>query len=136
MPSWDRRGAHPYNGSPITILNPVVAESKKDTSLKSQFNLGDDKTADISVSRLESNPVASAALKANGISARDFVMTSLAYMQASMAAGMLKSVPNYKVPAGMNMKNIDFMNPARSRARKEHEGDGCRAGQLTISRIR
>jgi hypothetical protein len=54
--------------------------------------------------------MASAALKANGISAHDFVMTTLAYMQASMAAGMLKSVPNYKVPAGMNMKNIDFMN--------------------------
>jgi hypothetical protein len=92
------------------VMKTVGSESKKDTSLRSQFNLGDDKTVDISVNRLESNPVATAAFKANNISARDFVMTTLAYMQAGMVAGMLKSVPNYKAPAGMNMKNVDFMN--------------------------
>jgi hypothetical protein len=37
-------------------------------------------------------------------------MTSMAYLQAGMTAGLLKSTPNYKVPAGQNMKNIDFIN--------------------------
>jgi hypothetical protein len=94
----------------MNTLKAFGEEAKKDTTLEDALSMDGDKSVAQSVAKLESTPAAKRALAAGGMSATDYVMTTLAYMQAGMAAGMVKSVPGYKIPAGQNMKNIDFYN--------------------------
>jgi hypothetical protein len=92
----------------MATLKALGTEIKKDTTVADVINMDGDQTVEQSVAKLEASPAAKRALAASGMSARDYIMTSLAYMQAGMAAGLMKSVPGYKVPAGQNMKNVDF----------------------------
>ncbi|MGH9419255.1 MAG: hypothetical protein ACRD3J_04715 [Thermoanaerobaculia bacterium] len=92
----------------INTMKAIGSEVKKDTTVAAAVSMDDDKSVDQSVAKLEANPGARRALASSGMSAREFVMTSLAYVQAAMTAGMMTSVPNYKVPAGQNMQNVEF----------------------------
>jgi hypothetical protein len=94
----------------MNTLKAFGAEAKKDSTLEDALSMDGNKSVAQSVTQLESTPAAKRALAAGGMSASDYVMTSLAYMQAAMAAGMVKSVPGYKIPPGQNMKNVDFYN--------------------------
>jgi hypothetical protein len=94
----------------MNTMKALAAEARKDSTIEDALSMDADKSVAQTVAKMESFPAAKRALASSGMSASDYVMTSLAYMQAAMAAGMVKSVPNYKVPAGQNLKNIEFYN--------------------------
>jgi hypothetical protein len=94
----------------LNVMKNIATQAKNDSSAAAAFESDGNETVAQSVAKLKASPFAQRALSAAGMSAEDYVMTSMAYLQAGMAAGLLKSVPNYKVPAGQNMKNIDFIN--------------------------
>lgn len=61
------------------------------------------------IARLESHPAAKRALSQAGLSARDYVWITAAWIQAAMTQGILETTPGAKVPAGQNMQNVDFL---------------------------
>lgn len=94
----------------LNVMKDLAIASEKDSTVESTLSMDGNATLAQSIEKLDESPVARRALKSAGMSSRDYVMTGLAYLQAGMAAGLMKSVPNYKIPAGQNMKNIDFVN--------------------------
>jgi hypothetical protein len=60
------------------------------------------------IANLERHPLAKRVLSQAGLSARDYVWTTAAYMQAAMTAGVMQ-MPGAKAPEGMNMKNVEFV---------------------------
>jgi type IV pilus biogenesis protein CpaD/CtpE len=61
------------------------------------------------ISRIESSPVAMRILRENGLSAKDYVWITAAYIQAAMTEGMMASNPAAKLPEGQNPQNVDFL---------------------------
>lgn len=55
------------------------------------------------IAKLESNPIVMRELRKAGLSAKDYVWTSLAYLQAGMMA------PNAEVAQGENPQNVEFV---------------------------
>jgi hypothetical protein len=60
------------------------------------------------IARIESNPVARNVLQKAGLSARDYMMITAAYLQAGMTAGLMSTNPKAKMPEGQNPKNVEF----------------------------
>lgn len=94
----------------MAVLRGFAMEAQNDSTLKDVGKINASASTSASIQRLESNPAAMKVLSSAGMSARDYIMTTAAYLQAEMTASLIKSQPGYKVPAGQSMKNIDFLN--------------------------
>ena len=57
----------------------------------------------------EQHPTAREALRSAGIGPRDFVLTTLAYMQAGMTHAMMGLSEDGTVPEGQNARNVEFV---------------------------
>ncbi|HUF66884.1 MAG TPA: hypothetical protein VMM17_12990 [Gemmatimonadaceae bacterium] len=57
----------------------------------------------------EQNPTAREALRSAGITPRDFVLTTLAYMQAGMTYAVLGMSKEAKIPEGQSGRNVEFV---------------------------
>lgn len=94
----------------MAVLRGFAMEAKNDSAMRDVGRIDANVPMASSIQRLESNPRAARVLSSSGMSARDYVMTTAAYLQAVMTASLLKSQPGFKVPAGQSTANIDFLN--------------------------
>jgi hypothetical protein len=62
-----------------------------------------------SIAKIEASPIAMNVLRNAGLSAKDFVWITAAWLQAGMTQGMLESVKGAKLPDGQNAQNIEFL---------------------------
>ena len=84
------------------------AASRSDSAAAAAMRMDQHATTAQMIASLENNPVAKRVLDQVGLSARDYVWTTAAYMQAAMMAGVMQ-MPNAKAPEGMNMRNVEFV---------------------------
>jgi hypothetical protein len=61
------------------------------------------------IARLERSPVAVRVLREAGLTPRDYVWITAAWLQAAMTQGVLESSKDAKLPAGQNPQNIEFL---------------------------
>jgi hypothetical protein len=80
---------------------------------QSVFSAEDTKTLSQMAARIQKEPVMAKALAAAGLDAREYAKFTLAYFQAAMIAGMMKSGMVKEVPkelaATVNMDNVKFL---------------------------
>jgi len=61
------------------------------------------------IARIEGNPIAMRELRKAGLSAKEYVWITAAWLQAAMTQGMLESSPEAKLPEGQNPQNVEFL---------------------------
>lgn len=61
------------------------------------------------IARLDGNAPAMNVLRQAGLSAKDYVWITAAWLQAAMTQGILESNPNAKLPEGQNPQNMEFL---------------------------
>ncbi len=66
------------------------------------------------IARIESSPVAMQVLRENGLTPRDYIWITAAYIQAAMTQGMLEANGEANVPAGQSTKNVEFLKANRA----------------------
>jgi len=71
---------------------------------------GESKSFEDAAKKMEQNPEVSRMLKSEGISARDFLLTTITLSQASMISAMSKEHAGMGVPPSVNPKNLEFIN--------------------------
>lgn len=67
------------------------------------------------IAKIESSPAAMKVLRDAGLSAKDYVWITAAWIQAAMTEAMLEANKNAKLPEGQNPQNIEFV--------KQHKGE-------------
>lgn len=82
--------------------------SEKDRGLEERTHSRPNETIQDSVRRLESEPKAMAVLKAHGLSARDYVLTSFVWLAATMVAVVEKDGTG-KLPPEVSRENVSFV---------------------------
>ncbi|HEY7614121.1 MAG TPA: hypothetical protein VH764_14050 [Gemmatimonadales bacterium] len=104
MPKYKQYLDASVNLATVTAKNPGIAESFKGSD--------QDKSIAETVKLLESNPQVRGAITATGLTARDYVLTQWALIQAGMAYAMTKgsTTPQDEVvnKAGVSKANLDF----------------------------
>jgi len=88
-------------------------ESKRNPSLVIDVNIGEEPTAE-SIATVERNDFVTDLLKRAGTTPRDFVMTMVAYLQASTTSAALDANPNARIPANQNADNVEFVRARRA----------------------
>ncbi len=66
------------------------------------------------IARIESSPVAMKVLRDAGLSAKDYVWITAAYLQGAMTAAMLEANKDAKMPEGQNPQNVEFVRAHRA----------------------
>ena len=94
----------------MAVLRGFAKEVKNDSTLRDVGKVDANASTAASIQKLESNPVAQRVLSSAGMTARDYVMTTVAYIQASTTASLMKSQPGYKASAEQSTMNVDFLN--------------------------
>jgi hypothetical protein len=92
----------------IAAMKGFAAEAKRDSTAASAMQMDQNASTSQMIANLERHPLAKRVLSQAGLSARDYVWTTAAYMQAAMTAGVMQ-MPGAKAPEGMNMKNVEFV---------------------------
>lgn len=85
------------------------ALSAQDTAALAAMDMGSNSPTSVMIAKIEANPVARDVLTKAGISAKDYVWTMAAYLQAGMTEAVLSSSPNSTLPEGQNRHNVDFV---------------------------
>ena len=83
--------------------------SPSDTSGMSGLNMSGNESTAQTIARMESNPVARRVLADAGLSAKDYVWITAAYLQAAMTQGLIEVSPGAKSPEGQNPQNVEFL---------------------------
>jgi hypothetical protein len=83
--------------------------AQSDSTIGDAARMGNNESTAQTIAKLEANATTRAALRRAGWSARDYVWTTAAYLQAGMTQGVLASTPGTKAPAGQSMKNVEFL---------------------------
>jgi hypothetical protein len=101
----------------------LYAMLKQDSSLAKRWEdqgspLDNSNTVDEAARRLDADPAAHRALSGAGISGRDYALTLMAYIQASLTAGLQDSKQLTKVPEGVPPENIAFVRAHRAELEK------------------
>jgi hypothetical protein len=88
----------------------LAAAAKDDPTAMAdnEANSNNQSTAQM-IARLESHPAAKRALSQAGLTAKDYVWITAAWLQAAMTQGILDGTPGAKAPEGQNMQNVDFL---------------------------
>lgn len=97
----------------VAAIKKFSALAPSDTAGLVALNPGSNTTTASSISALEAHPVASRVLAEAGLSARDYVWITSAYLQAAMTQGLLQASSEFRVPEGQSRRNLDFLNANR-----------------------
>jgi hypothetical protein len=92
----------------VAAMKGFAAEAKRDSVAAEAMAMDQNASTAQLIANLERHPMAKKVLGQVGLSARDYVWTTAAYMQAAMTAGLMQ-MPGAKAPEGMNMKNVEFV---------------------------
>jgi hypothetical protein len=66
------------------------------------------------ITHIESSPVAMKVLRDAGLTAKDYVWITAAYLQGAMTAALLESNKDAKLPEGQNPQNVEFVRAHRA----------------------
>ena len=72
-------------------------------------SINGDSTEAWNIAAMSKSPAVVAALARAHTTPREYMAISSAYLGAAMAVGMEKSIPGYKIPAGIDPANVAFM---------------------------
>lgn len=87
--------------------------SASDSAAAEAMSTGANESTAQMIAKLERNPVVMRVLRQNGLSARDYVWITAAWLQAAMTQGILESDPAAKMPEGQNPQNVEFLKANR-----------------------
>ena len=90
-------------------IKAFSALSPSDTSGMSGLNMSGNESTTETIARMESNPVARRVLADAGLTAKDYVWITAAYLQAAMTQGLMEVSPEAKMPEGQNPQNVEFL---------------------------
>lgn len=95
----------------INVYKEVAVAAGKSKSESDKSLLSDSANLSFAeeVAEVNRDPLFRAPLGRNGLTAREFVMTQMAYVQATFAAALMKEFPAMKVPEEQNA-NMKFVN--------------------------
>ena len=88
-------------------LEPLARKAAADCDTDDSDDSENGTTIDQAVAKLNSTAGAAAAIKSAGMTAREYVVFSMAVFQSGMAAWGL-SQPGGKLPPGVSMDNVNF----------------------------
>ena len=87
---------------------------KNDSSAAEAMGTHPNETTAQAIARLESNPAAMRVLRDAGLSAKDYVWITAAWVQAAGTQAVLESSKDSKLPEGQNPQNIEFLRAHRA----------------------
>jgi hypothetical protein len=90
-------------------MTSLSALAKTDTSVAEAMGTHTDERTEQTITRLESNPRAVKVLKEAGLSAKDYVWITAAWLQAAMTAAAIEANKNAKLPEGQSTQNVEFV---------------------------
>ena len=112
LPDADTREVRAYTLTDAAFTKYVNATHKlRDVKFENCVDDDDDDTEDsiaAYAARLDSVAGAKAAVQAAGMSSREYVVISFALLENGMASYLLQT-PGGKLPDGVNMANVDFV---------------------------
>ena len=85
-----------------------------DTAGMGKIDMGSNSSMRESIAAIDGHPAARRVLSEAGLTAREYVLITAAYLQAAMTQGMLQASPGFEVPKGQSRKNVDFLNANRA----------------------
>jgi|SRR5687767_6690933 len=83
--------------------------SKKDSTLAIGMSTGSGASTEQLITTIENNRLARNVLRRAGLSAKEYVWITGAWLQAAMTAGIMEASPQAKLPEGQNPQNIEFL---------------------------
>jgi hypothetical protein len=92
-----------------TTMKYLGEAAQSDSTIGDAARMGNNESTNQTIARLEANATTRAALRKAGWSAKDYVWTTAAFLQAGMMQGVLASTKDAKLPAGHSPKNIEFL---------------------------
>jgi hypothetical protein len=95
-------------------MKGFAALSKKDSAAAYAMGTHANETTAQTIARIESSPAAMQVLRDAGLTPRDFVWTTAAWLQAAMTQAVLESSPQSKLPSGQNPQNVEFLRAHRA----------------------
>lgn len=88
--------------------------AKTDSAAAEAMSSNPNATTSEMIARLESNRAAMRVLSEAGLSAKEYVWITAAWLQAAMTQGVLESSPQAKLPEGQNPQNMEFLRSHKS----------------------
>ena len=95
-------------------MKGLAALAKTDSAASGAMGTHANETTAQTIARIESSPAAVRVLKDVGLTPRDFVWITAAWLQAAMTQAVLESSPQSKLPPGQNPQNVEFLRAHRA----------------------
>jgi len=95
-------------------MRGFAALAKTDSAAAQAMGTHANETTARTIARIESSPAAMRVLRETGLTAKDFVWITAAWLQAAMTQAVLESSPQSKLPAGQNPQNVEFLRAHRA----------------------
>ena len=90
------------------------ALARKDSAAAGAMGTHPNETTAQTIARIESSPAALKVLSDVGLSPKDYVWITAAWLQAAMTQAVLESSKDAKLPEGQNAQNIEFLRANRA----------------------
>ena len=90
------------------------ALAKTDSAAAGAMGTHANETTGQIIARIESSPAAMKVLRDVGLTPRDYVWITAAWLQAAMTQAVLESSKEAKLPEGQNSQNIEFLRANRA----------------------
>ena len=92
-----------------TAIKGFAVLAKTDSAAAEAMASNSNKSTAAMIAKLEASPAAMKVLNDAGLSAKDYVWITAAWIQAAMTETMLEAKPDAKLPPGQNPQNIEFL---------------------------
>ena len=106
-PFLDKMAAVQRKVATLEKDHPEMEKQMKGAASKNREET--DNSIDGMVKKMDSFPPLVNIIKAQGLTVRQYVVGTMALIQAGMYAAMKKQMPSMKTPEGMNMANVAFI---------------------------
>ena len=83
--------------------------AKDSTVLEAAGPTNGNETTAQTIARIEATPIAMKVLRDAGLTPKDYVWITAAWLQAAMTQGMMEHTKDAKLPEGQNPQNIEFL---------------------------
>jgi hypothetical protein len=113
----------------IATLEQDHPEMEKQGKAAERQHRGErDDSIDGTVKKIESFPALVDIIKAQGLTVRQYVLGTMALLQAAMYVALKKQMPDMKTPEGMNMANVAFIEAHKAELDKFQQRMKAAAG--------
>jgi hypothetical protein len=95
-------------------MNKFAVLGKADSVAAEAMATHTNETMAQTIARIESSPTAMQVLTESGLTPRDYVWITAAWLQAAMTLAVVESSPQSRLPAGQNTQNVEFIRAHRA----------------------